>query len=170
MPSLKLLLEQFSQDFFKELQQITHEHELESFRITYLGRNGKLADLMAKLKELSVEEKRIFGPELNKLKEDTQRAYENKKHNFELLQQQIEVNQKKNFDVTAYTVRPHGSLHPYTRITEEIEDIFMSMGFAIVDGPEVETPFYNFEALNIPADHPARDMHDTFWLTLPDSM
>ena len=72
------------------------------------------------------------------------------------------------FDVTAYAPNQlRGSLHPYTTTIAEIEDIFITMGFEIVDGPELETDFYNFEALNIPKDHPARDMHDTFWLPKP---
>ena len=66
--------------------------------------------------------------------------------------------------------QPRGSLHPYTHVMEMIQDIFISMGFEIVEGPEVEEDFYNFQALNIPHDHPARDMQDTFWLTLPGSL
>ncbi len=143
--------------------------DLEAVRIAYLGRNGSITQLMTTLKSLSVDEKRIFGPLLNELKTVLQQAYDARQ---ELLKQtalQAQLDQQNNFDVTAYKAAPlHGTLHVYTTLTRELEDIFISMGYHIADGPEVETDYYNFEALNIPADHPARDMHDTFWIDMPN--
>lgn len=166
MTHLKNLIEQFSQSFFQSLKEARNDIELEQVRITYLGRQGTLAELMSQLKNLPAEEKRALGPELNALKLKAQESFQQRKDEFAQEELKKTGSRQSHFDVTAYIRRPAGSLHPYTLITNMIEDIFISMGFAIVEGPEVETPFYNFEALNIPADHPARDTHDTLWLKL----
>jgi phenylalanyl-tRNA synthetase alpha chain len=161
-------IEQEAQD---QLLQASNAELLEQFRIEFLGRQGKIALLMEQLKILSLEEKKEAGPALNQLKKSLQEAYENKQHT--LQQQLLEAQQakQKNFDVTAYRYQPlQGRLHIYTQIIEQIQDIFISMGYDIVDGPEVETDYYNFETLNIPKDHPARDSHDTFWLNEPGKL
>ncbi|MGC2310453.1 MAG: phenylalanine--tRNA ligase subunit alpha [Candidatus Babeliaceae bacterium] len=156
--------QQFSTDFFHLLQQAQSENELEQVRIKYLGRHGLLPELVALLKDLSPDEKKIWGPQLNALKEKALVAFEEKRN--ALLQQKFDqiLGKKRTFDVTAHTPALNGSLHPLTLIIEKLENIFISMGFEIAEGPEVDTEFYNFEALNIPADHPARDMQDTFWI------
>jgi phenylalanyl-tRNA synthetase alpha chain len=154
-----------------QLSVAQNEELIEQFRIEFLGRQGKVALLMEQLKTLSLEEKKHAGPALNQLKKSLQDAYEDKKNN---LQQQLlhaKQDKQKHFDVTAYRYQPlQGHLHIYTQIIEQIQDIFISMGYDIVDGPEVETDYYNFEALNIPQDHPARDSHDTFWLNAPGKL
>ncbi len=148
----------------------THDLEaLEQLRISFIGRTGSITELMGYLKNLSIEEKRVAGPQLNELKEWAQNALLSAQDHIKQEIMQREEQAQKYFDVTAY-YRPdyQGSLHVFTHIIRQIEDIFISMGYEVVDGPEVETGHYNFEALNIPADHPARDMHDTFWLSTPD--
>ena len=167
MKDLAHHLEEFRKDFFESLRHVHHEHELEEIRLKFLSRNGLIANFMSKLKNLSSEEKRVYGPLLNELKEAAHTAFDHKQQEFVRKTHEKELAKDTSFDVTAYKQPNRGSLHPYTLITQEIEDIFLSMGFEIASGPEVETPWYNFEALNIPKDHPARDMHDTFWLTLP---
>ncbi len=167
MADLRQELIRLKSAFTKTLQDAQNGIELENVRVKYLGRQGELAELISTLKELSAEEKRVIGPELNALKTELHAAFEAKKESFIETERKRAEAQKAHFDVTAYIQRPIGSLHPYTHITRLIEDIFISMGFSIVEGPEVETPFYNFEALNIPADHPAREEHDTFWLKIP---
>ncbi|MEX0848634.1 MAG: phenylalanine--tRNA ligase subunit alpha [Candidatus Dependentiae bacterium] len=152
--------------FLKALEQVDNEQTLEMVRIDYVGRNGHITNLMKSLKNLSIEQKREFGPKLNALKQMAESTYEQKKE--ELFKTKLQSEHEKNhdFDVTAY--KPHqqfGHLHVYTHIIEQLENIFISMGYDIVDGPELETDFYNFEALNIPSDHPARDHHDTFWVS-----
>jgi phenylalanyl-tRNA synthetase alpha chain len=147
------------------LAPVQNEQQLEQVRIDFLGRNGHVASLMKALSSLSIEEKRVFGPALNAFKQLAEQAYTHKKN--ELFAAHIKAQHEKQryFDVTASTPEQFGSLHVYTHIIQKLEDIFISMGYDIVDGPEVETDYYNFEALNIPHDHPAREHHDTFWIS-----
>lgn len=152
-----------------ELANVATEHELDALRVAYVGRSGHVNNLMKQLKTMPLEEKRVFGPQVQELQQIiTQELHA---HQQKLATQILnhELEKHKNFDVTAHTPSTldttSGSLHPYTHLIEKIEDIFTSMGFAYAQGPEVETEWFNFEALNIPAEHPARDMQDTFWLT-----
>lgn len=168
METLKKTIGQVRADLLQALTNVTNDQELENVRIAYLGRKGQLSLLMEALKKLSLEEKKHVGPLLNTLKNDAEQAFNDKKKFLAEQQEKALLEQKQHFDVTAYKRQElQGSLHIYTHIQEELENIFISMGYAIADGPEIDTDFYNFEALNIPADHPARDMQDTFWLTLP---
>ncbi len=139
--------------------------ELEEVRVEALGRKGTLAQISKDFGKLSPEERARTGKLLNSVKQDLETEYENKKRRFEQ-SEMAERLSKEWVDVTLPAPHPHpGSLHPVTLLQQEIEDLFTSLGFAILYGPEVETEEYNFDALNIPASHPARDMQDTFWLT-----
>jgi phenylalanyl-tRNA synthetase alpha chain len=158
-------LQQFVNNYFQALKQAETEEALEQLRLTYLSRQGLLTALIDTLKVMSLEEKRIWGPRFNQLKQEVLQAFETKKSALLEAKMLQERERLVHFDVTAY--KPdisQGSLHPLTQVVESLEDVFMAMGFAIADGPEVETPFFNFEALNIPEHHPAREMQDTFWL------
>ncbi len=143
--------------------------ELEEARVEALGRKGALAQISKQLSvrfgKVSPEERARLGKLLNSVKQDLESEYEDKKRGFERAGLADRL-AKEWIDVTlpAPGVRP-GSLHPITQLQQEIEDLFTSLGFAVLDGPEVETEEHNFDALNIPATHPARDMQDTFWLT-----
>jgi phenylalanyl-tRNA synthetase alpha chain len=138
--------------------------ELESARIDALGRKGTVAQVSKEFGKLSPNERSALGKLLNSVKQELETAFEGKKQKFEQDQRAARL-EKEWIDVTLPTpgIRP-GSLHPITQIQNEIEDLFTSLGFAVLDGPEVETEEHNFDALNIPATHPARDMQDTFWL------
>ena len=139
--------------------------ELEAIRLAYFSRQGAIADIMTTLKTMSTEEKRIFGPLLNEFKQSTQELFFATQHRIEKEIARAVQEKDKHFDVTlSIHQKPRGSLHPYTHLIKEFTDIFISMGFQIATGPELETDFYNFESLNIPADHPAREESDTFWL------
>ncbi len=165
MESLSLALDTIKTELMNALKTASSPEELEKVRVSFIGRQGKIADLMSSLKTLPVEQKRKFGPRLNALKNFAEKAYEEKKQAFEQKAADQEKEQQKYFDVTAYKpTELRSTLHVYTEIIQDLEDIFISMGYSIANGPEVETDFYNFEALNIPSDHPARDMHDTFWI------
>jgi phenylalanyl-tRNA synthetase, alpha subunit len=167
MKSIKDAIKTIEKEGLEAIINATSPDALEHARITYLGRSGLIADLMGKLKPLSLEEKREMGPLLNNLKTALQTAYDHKNSIFI----NGSFSAKTTFDVTAYKPHQlHGSLHIYTAIINELSEIFTSMGYSIVDGPEVETSYYNFNTLNIPDDHPARDMHDTFWLLNPDRL
>jgi phenylalanyl-tRNA synthetase alpha chain len=138
--------------------------ELEEAKIEALGRKGTLAQISKEFGKLSPEERSRIGKLLNSVKQDLESDYENKKGRFEQAALAERLG-KEWIDVTlpAPGIRP-GSLHPITLLQSEIEDLFTSLGFTVLYGPEVETEENNFDALNIPATHPARDMQDTFWL------
>ena len=137
---------------------------LEAFRVEFLGRKGALAEISKEFGKLAPEERAIIGKELNAAKQSLERELEAKKSELDSIALDKRL-ASEWIDLTAPApgVLP-GSLHPITQVQREIEELFVSLGFAVLDGPEVETEYYNFDALNIPADHPARDMQDTFWL------
>ncbi len=138
--------------------------QMEVVRVEVLGRKGTLADFGKLMGKLSAEDRVSAGKALNGAKTSLEAAFEIKKAAFE----NVALTERLKSEWFDPTIPPQGilpgSLHPLTQIQNEIESLFFSMGFTILDGPEVETEFYNFDALNIPADHPARDMQDTFWL------
>jgi len=148
----------------EQLKSATSLDAVELVRIEALGRKGKLAELSKELGKLPPDQRGPQGKLLNAAKQDLEKKFDERKSALE----QAALNQRLEsewIDLTtpAPGTRP-GSLHPVTQVQQELEDLFKSLGFAVVDGPEVETEHYNFDALNIPADHPARDMQDTFWL------
>ena len=139
--------------------------ELEEARVEALGRKGTLAQISKEFGKLPPEERAQLGKLLNSVKQDLEGEYARKQGSFERAELAERLS-KEWIDVTLPSsgVRP-GSLHPITQLQSEIEDLFTSLGFAILDGPEVETEEHNFDALSIPPTHPARDMQDTFWLS-----
>jgi len=139
--------------------------ELEAIRVEVLGRKGSLTQFSKEFGKLTAEERSSAGKSLNAAKQALESAFDERKQGFasEALEERL---QAEWIDLTLPAPGPRpGSLHPVTRIQREIEDLFTSLGFAVLDGPEVETEYHNFDALNIPAEHPARDMQDTFWLS-----
>lgn len=165
MKNLSQEIEIIKKELTTAIASITNETNLEAVRVAFLGRKGKIADLMEQLKNMPVEEKKIVGPLLNQLKTEAQeqidaRATALKKE--ECAQKNIV---HKNFDVSAYKYNElKGTSHIYTQIINDLEDVFISMGYDIADGPEIDNEYYNFESLNIPADHPAREAEDSFYL------
>ncbi len=138
--------------------------EFENLRTKYLGRKSELSLFLRSLKDLPPEERAKSGQLANELRRKLEIEMENRAQQLKEGELARKIEQEK-IDVTAPGKRvEHGHLHPLTIVRHEIEDIFRSMGFDIVEGPEVETEWYNFDALNVPADHPAREMQDTFWL------
>jgi phenylalanyl-tRNA synthetase alpha chain len=137
---------------------------LEVVRVEVLGRKGVLTQLGKDIGKLSAEERAGRGKFINASKQALEEAYEQRKAEFEreAIANRLDT-EWIDLTVPAPGAKP-GSLHPITQIQWEIEDLFRSLGFTVLNGPEVETEYYNFDALNIPADHPARDMQDTFWL------
>jgi len=138
--------------------------ELEAARVEVLGRKGALAIAGKEMGKLPPEGRAAFGKLLNGAKQTLEQAYEARNHSFEeaALARRLDA---EWLDLTLPAPGPRrGHLHPITRIQRELEELFSSLGFAVLDGPEVETEYRNFDALNIPATHPARDMQDTFWL------
>jgi len=148
-----------------ELGEIKDLTGLEAFRIKYLSRkDGELTAILRSLKNLSVGERRKIGPEANRLKQELTEAIEKKKKISAQGGSRL-AGQDTKIDITAPGLKvPQGHLHPITKILRQVEETFQSMGFEVVEGPDIETEYYNFDALNIPAEHPARDVWDTFWL------
>lgn len=139
--------------------------ELEAIRVEVLGRKGKLAEVSKDMGKLSPEQRGVVGKLLNAAKQTLESALTARKTAFEQAALAARL-EREWVDLTAPAAGVGlGSLHPLTQIQAEIEDLFVSLGFTVLDGPEVETEFNNFDALNIPPDHPARDMQDTFWLS-----
>ena len=168
MQNLKDSIDQLRAQFQDALNTAKSAEQLENVRITFLGRNGHITQLVGTVKELDADQKKIFGPLLNELKKSTEALYQQKKESLEAASHEQALYKKQYFDVTAYKKDPaQGGLHIFTHIVEQLENIFISMGYEIVTGPEVVTDYYNFQALNIPANHPARELQDTFWLTNP---
>jgi phenylalanyl-tRNA synthetase alpha chain len=139
--------------------------DLERVRVDVLGRKGALAQISKEMGKLAPEQRGPIGKLLNAVKQELEGAFETKDRRFADADLQARLDAEwMDLTLPAPGVRP-GSLHPITQIQTEIEDLFVSMGFTVLDGPEVESEYHNFDALNIPADHPARDTQDTFWLT-----
>ena len=138
--------------------------ELEAVRVEALGRKGTLAEIGKGMGKLPAEDRARVGKLLNSAKQKIEESYEGRKREFE----EVALGKRLDaewLDLTLPAPGPRrGHLHPITRIQRELEELFTSLGFAVLDGPEVETEYHNFDALNIPPDHPARDMQDTFWL------
>ncbi len=140
------------------------EAEIENLRVKYLGKKGELTAILKQMGSLSPEERPVMGQLVNEAKQQLEELISTKKE--ELKRAAVEKQLKdETIDITmpAKNVKA-GKLHPLNTVLDDMINIFQSMGFDVVDGPEVETDHYNFECLNVPADHPARDMQDTFYL------
>ena len=146
----------------KELESIHNLSGLESFRVAYLGKKGHVTSAMKKIGLLSAQDRPEMGKLANQIKVDIVELLETARKRVE-----SEQAEKESFiDVTLPGRRPaRGHVHPISRVNKEICDIFVKMGYRIVKGPNIELDYYNFEALNIPKDHPARDMQDTFYVS-----
>ena len=137
---------------------------LEAVRVDAVGRKGALAEISKGMGKLSPEERKRIGQVLNAAKQQLEAALDARKQEFDTAALRARLDAEW-VDLTLPAQGPRrGHLHPITLIQRELEDLFVSLGFTVLDGPEVETEYYNFDALNIPRDHPARDMQDTFWL------
>ncbi|MDO8512728.1 MAG: phenylalanine--tRNA ligase subunit alpha [bacterium] len=151
-------LYKIEQDAQKALEEAKTTEYLEAFKLEYLSRHGVLSTFLRGIKDASIDEKRTVGSRANTLRAELEQKYESK----------LSVLNKgsvRKIDVTVPGKRPaQGHLHPLTIVRREIEDIFLSMGFEIADTPEVEEAKFNFDLVNMPKDHPARDLMDTFWL------
>ena len=155
------IIEKIRSEFFEAIKNVKSAADLEPIRIKFLGRKGLVSTSFDRIAELPKEQRPLFGKALNELKKELEKAYQNLQADFKKQQaEQVEL------DLTLPGRKPFaGRKHPLLKVADEIKQIFVSLGFTIEDGPEVETDFYNFEALNIPKTHPARDMQDTLYIT-----
>ena len=139
-------------------------HDLQELRVLYLGKKGPIQEVMKSMKDLPKEERPAFGQQVNEVKTMFADAIEERKQVLEIKEMEEKI-EKEKIDITLDGQKPNlGNLHPLMLIQQEIEDLFIGLGYTVAEGPEVEEDFYNFERANIPKDHPARDMQDTFYI------
>jgi len=157
-------LEQMQKEALAELAGVTTEEQLQALKVRFLGRKGELTAIMKGIGSLSADERPLIGQVVNAVRDCLE-------ENFEKTAAAIKESsriarlQNERIDVTLPSRRsPRGTKHPVTLVVEEICDIFAGLGFLVAEGPEIELDYYNFEALNFPKDHPARDMQDTFFV------
>jgi phenylalanyl-tRNA synthetase alpha chain len=158
-------LESMSREARQAMLDAQNEAELQNIRVQYLGKKGQLTAIMKDMGRLSPEQRPAVGAMANKVKDELNSVFESR---LNALKQQhmAERLKRERIDVTLPGRHQKiGTKHPVTLITEELVDIFSYLGFSVAEGPEIEEDFYNFEALNLPKDHPARDMQDTFYIS-----
>ena len=157
-------LDNINSSFEQRIQSVKSKEELQSLKTEFFGKSGQITNQFKNLGTMSPEKKKEFSTFLNKLKENLNTQLENKFLELETL----EINERlkdQKIDVTL-PIRSfqNGKIHPVSQVIDEISSIFSEIGFSVAEGPDVETEYNNFTALNTPEDHPARDMHDTFYL------
>jgi len=152
-------------EFQEDLKNVKTTMEMNDLKVKYLGKKGLITELTKNMKDLTIEEKKEIGKIINELKEEltneivrVEESLKAKELNEKLASEQIDITMPA-------TQLPVGGVHPLTRISDELEELFISMGYDVVSGPEVEIDKYNFEMLNLPKDHPARDAQDSFYIT-----
>ncbi len=165
MNKMKNQLEQIRQSALEAVNSADALQDIEALRVKYLGKKGELTGILKQMGKLSAEERPVIGQLANEIRGAIEQAIDVKLTEIKSAEQAKKLIDEK-IDVTL-PGKPvaMGSRHPLTVVLDEIKEIFVGMGFDIVDGPEVELDYYNFEALNIPKDHPARDTQDTFYIT-----
>lgn len=151
--------------FEQELSEIQDLNALEGIRVAYLGKKGSVTDLLKGMKALSVEDKKTFGQKVNELKGAVAEKIAEKTAELKEKEIEAEINLMPEFDLSMPANLSRGSYHPITLVQRQCEQIFKSMGFTVEDYAEVVTDYECFEAVNVPKNHPARDMQDTYYLT-----
>ena len=161
---MKQQLEHIRQDALQELEAAKEQLSLENLRVKYLGKKGELTAILKQMGKLSAEERPVIGQLANEVRSSIETFMAERAEELKAQALQHRLEQEK-IDVTMPgTPCAMGHKHPLTIVLDEIKEVFIGMGFDIVDGPEVETDYYNFEALNTPKNHPARDTQDTFYI------
>ena len=157
-------LEQIKENALKELHDCLEGKGLDALRVKYLGKKGELTTILKQMGKLSAEERPVIGQMANEVRQTLEDAVARRQEELKAKELDRRLASEK-LDITMPgKTRAEGGLHPLSIVQEDLIDIFRSMGFDVVDGPEIETDYYCFEALNVPKDHPARDMQDTFYL------
>ncbi len=161
---MKEQVEKLKQEALTKIENAKNLKEVNDLKVLYMGKKGPVNELSSHIKELSVDEKKEFGMVLNSLKQELNSKFEEKikKYEEEALNQKLA---SEKIDVTLPSTKiPVGAPNILEKLVEEVEEVFMSMGYDVVDGPEIEEDKFNFEMLNIPKGHPARDAQDTFYI------
>lgn len=162
---MKEKLEALKQEALRVLEKVENSHQLNELRVKYLGKKGPLTEILRGMGALSAEERPVIGQVANDVRSAIERIIEKKQDEYQRLETEKRL-RSEEIDVTLPgRTSSIGAEHPLQRVIREIEDIFIGMGYKVEEGPEVEQDYYNFEALNLPKNHPARDMQDSFYIT-----
>ena len=158
-------LESLGAEVVKDIQNVNDSNSLNEIRIKVLGKKGTLTSILRGMGGLAPEERPIIGDIANRVRTQIENALDERGRIITLHEQNLRLAQEE-LDILLPGRKPKlGHSHPLQLVLEEIEDIFLGMGFSIAEGPEIETDYYNFEALNLPKNHPARDMQDSLYIT-----
>lgn len=161
---MKEKLESIKKNALEQINSSDHLEKLNEIRVAFLGKKGELTSVLKSMKDVAKEDRPKVGQMVNEARAEIEKVLEEKKAAFEKKMREDQI-KRETIDVTLPAKKPMvGHRHPNTVALEEIERIFIGMGYEVVEGPEVEYDYYNFEALNIPANHPAKDEQDTFYI------
>ena len=162
---MKESIEKIKQQSIEEIKNVKDSKELNDLRVKYLGKKGELTSILRGMGGLSPEERPIIGALVNVVRDEIEKNIVEKEKELKILEINTRLKDEK-IDVTEPSKKVElGSVHPITQIIDEVKEVFLGMGYQIADGPEVERTYYVFDQLNTPADHPARDLQDTFYIT-----
>lgn len=158
-------IEQVNQEYLQKLDSINSAEDLEQAKVEFLGKKGKITELLQGLRNVASESRREVGAKINELKQKAEQSFAGLLEKIKERELEKQIQNSEQYDITMPTKKLEGSLHPITIVQKQVEEVFKSMGFIVEDGNEIETEYNNFEAVNVPKSHPARDMQDTFWLS-----
>ena len=162
---MKEKVSKLKQAFQDDLKEVAHSKDLEQLKVKYLGKKGPVQGLMMELRNVEPDERPRFGKVINELKQEISHLCEQAAESFSQVEEKKQLEEEK-IDVTLPGHKHHlGRRHPIRLMLHEVIDILVGMGFSVQCGPEIDSDWYNFEGLNYPPDHPARDMQDTFYVT-----
>lgn len=162
---MKERLQALRAEALEKLQEVKDANNLNDLRVKFLGKKGALTEILRGMGGLSAEERPLIGQVANEVRGAIEEFIEQKQEAFQREETERRL-QEETIDVTLPgRTMAQGAIHPLNKVVEQIEDIFVGMGYTVAEGPEVEQDYYNFEALNLPKDHPARDMQDSFYIT-----
>jgi len=162
---MSLNLKEVCEKALQEIKSVDALEHVEALRVKFLSKKGEITKLMGEIRNLPPEEKPAFGQKVNDVKQKVEKALYDKKQGLEdkALLASLQ-NEKIDVTLPGYTLY-QGNIHPLNQVIEDLEDLFVGMGYQVAEGPEVETDYYNFEMMNLEKDHPARDMQDTFYIS-----
>ena len=161
---MKEKIDSLRQGFEQELAKAASSEAVEKLRVAYLGRKGSVTELLKGLKDVGAQEKKELGQHINQLKKQVEERLSQQVEAIRAAEEQREIDSAQQYYVTLPVGGALGSYHPITVVQRQLEEIFASMGFIVEDYNEIVTDYQCFEAVNIPKDHPARDMQDTYYL------
>lgn len=162
---MKDAIKKIKEESINEIEKVSNSKDLNDLRVKYLGKKGELTSILRGMGGLSQEERPIIGALVNEVRDEIEKIIEEKEKQIKVLEINKKLQEEK-IDVTEPSKKIElGSVHPITQVIDEVKEVFLGMGYQVADGPEVERTYYVFDQLNTPADHPARDLQDTFYIT-----